>query len=92
MKTTTQALEGIQGDALAVRMASALVLANQAALAHDTDPNDMRVAVSEEPSDDGPVWYVYYGPRDASYRMRGGDLMVYVDWDATVVLKVLYGQ
>jgi hypothetical protein len=76
---------------LETSVARALALANDAALAHGTDVEESLVAITEEPSEAGPLWRFEYGPRDHVSR-RGGDLIVLVDERAGVVQRVIQGQ
>jgi hypothetical protein len=88
---TSSVLDGIQHDQLALAVARAVALANQVAVAEGMNPAEARVAITEEPSDAGPCWQIYYGPREY-LNTRGGDLYVYVARDGGAVLRVLHGQ
>jgi hypothetical protein len=55
-------LEELQQDGLVMSVARAL--ANEAAVAHGTEPADSLVSISEESSATGRVWRIQYGPRD----------------------------
>jgi hypothetical protein len=88
---SSSVFDDIQHDPLAVTIARALALANEAAVANGMNPSEARVAITEESSDAGLCWQIYYGPREYLNR-RGGDLFVYVNRDGTSVLRVLHGQ
>jgi hypothetical protein len=87
----TVSLDDLQHDNLAMSVARALALANDAAEAHGTAPAESLVSISEESSAGGRVWRVHYGPRDYVSR-RGGDLTVYVDDRGQAVQRVIRGQ
>ncbi|HEX4590081.1 MAG TPA: hypothetical protein VH120_09145 [Gemmataceae bacterium] len=87
----TVSLEDLQRDHLAMSVAQALALANEAAAAQGTVPADSLVTISEEASPTGRVWRVHYGRRDYVGR-RGGDLIVLVDDRGQSVQQVLRGQ
>src|SRR5438034_3471964 len=72
---STVSLEAMQQDRLVMSVARALALANEAALAQATDPDNSLVTISEETSSAGRLWRIHYGPRDYVGR-RGGDLIV----------------
>lgn len=88
---STVMLEEIQQDQVAMSVARALQLANQAAVAHGTDPAASMITISAEASQPPTWWRVHYGPRDYLSR-RGGDLIVTVDAAAGHVEQVLRGQ
>ena len=88
---STVSLEELQQDRLAMSVARALNLANEAAVANGTEPADSLVSISEESSAAGRVWRVHYGPRDYVGR-RGGDLIVFVDDSGETVQRVIRGQ
>lgn len=87
----TVSFEELQQDRLAMSVARALNLANDAAVANGTEPADSLVSISEESSAAGRVWRVHYGPRDYVSR-RGGDLIVLVDERGEAVQRVIRGQ
>ena len=78
-------------DPLAMSAASALAVANEAALAHGTAPAKSLVTITEETAPTGLIWRINYGPRDFHNR-RGGDLIVFVDDGSQTVQRVLRGQ
>jgi hypothetical protein len=81
----------IQHDPLAQAIARALALANEVAADNGMNRADTRVAITEESSDAGLCWQIYYAPREY-LNTRGGDLFVFVDRDGKAVQRVLYGQ
>lgn len=87
----TATLEKLQKDRLAMSVAGALAIANEAALKHGTTPADCLVSITEEESATGPVWRVSYGPRDYVH-CRGGDLVVFIDGGSQTVQRVVRGQ
>lgn len=87
----TVSLEDLQQDNLAMSVARALALANEAAVAHGTDPAESLVSISEESPAAGRVWRIHYGPRDYVGR-RGGDLTVLVDDRGQTVQRIIRGQ
>ncbi len=87
----TVTLETIQQDQLAMSVARALALANEAAAAQGTEPAESLVTISEEAAGGGRVWNIHYGPRDF-LRRRGGDLIVFVDERTMTVQRVVRGQ
>ncbi len=86
---TDLTFEEVQQDDLAMSVARALALANDAAALHGMEPGRALVTITEEPAQPR-VWRIHYGPRDYVHR-RGGDLTVLVD-DETGVLRILRGQ
>jgi hypothetical protein len=84
-------LEFLKRDRLAMSVAHALSLANDAALEHGTTPAESLITISEEPATAGKVWRIHYGPRDYVGR-RGGDLIVLVDEHSASVQQVIHGQ
>jgi hypothetical protein len=84
-------LEEIQQDRLAMSVAKALALANEAALAQGTDPANSLVTITEATSAGGRLWRIHYGPRDYIGR-RGGDLIVVVDEGSEAVQRMIRGQ
>jgi hypothetical protein len=87
----TSGLEEIQQDRLAMAVARALAVANEAAVAQGIDPTEFLVTITEETSLPERLWRIQYGPRDYRQR-RGGDLMVLVDERAGTVRRILRGQ
>jgi hypothetical protein len=87
----TVSLEDLQQDDLAMSVARALALANEAAVAHGTDPAASLVSILEEPSANGRLWRINYGPRNPIGR-RGGDLIVLVDDRGQTVQRIIRGQ
>jgi hypothetical protein len=84
-------LEILQRDQLAMFVARALALANEAATAQGIRPADSLVTITEEPSAAGGAWRIHYGPRDYISR-RGGDFIVFVDGRGETVQRTLWGQ
>ena len=89
METTR--VEDLQQDGLAMSAARALALANEAALAHGTEPAESLVSISEESPAVGRVWRIHDGPRDSVGR-RGGDLIVLVDDRGQTVQRIIRGR
>ncbi|HTU88471.1 MAG TPA: hypothetical protein VMF69_00085 [Gemmataceae bacterium] len=87
----TVSLEKMQQDHLAMSVARALALANEAALSQGIKPADSLVTISEEASAAGRLWRIHYGPRDYINR-RGGDLIVLVDERGEAVQRIIRGQ
>ncbi len=88
---STETLEEIQQDNVAMTVAHALQLANRAAVAQGVDPATSMITISAEASLPATWWRVHYGPRDYISR-RGGDLIVTVDAATGRVEQVLRGQ
>jgi hypothetical protein len=84
-------LEKLQQDHLAMSVARALALANEAAGFAGWNPTNSVVTITEDPQTNGCLWRIHYGPRDYVNR-RGGDLEVIVDERAGVVHQVIRGQ
>ena len=84
-------IEELQGDQIAMSVARALALANEAAVLHGTDPAKSLISIMEEATPGGPVWRINYVKRDLVNR-RGGDLIVFVDEANQTVQRVLRGQ
>jgi hypothetical protein len=84
-------IDEIQQDTLAMSMAHAVVVANEAAKSRGTDVADCLVTITEESPPPARSWRVHYGPR-AYLSRRGGDLIVVVDESTAAVTKVLLGQ
>lgn len=87
----TISLEKVQQDHLAMSVAGALALANEAALSQGIKPADSSVTITEEASSAGRRWRIHYGPRDYVHR-RGGDLIVLVDEGGETVQRIIRGQ
>jgi hypothetical protein len=87
----TPTLEMIQRDEVAMAVARALTLANEAARAHSIRPAEALVSITEEDTGPPRCWRIHYGPRDYVHR-RGGDLVVVVDEQAGAVRQLLRGQ
>lgn len=85
------ALESIQQDSLALSVARAVAVANEAAITRGFDLAQASVTIMEDSAPPNRVWRVNYGPRDYMLR-RGGDLIVYVDDASGTVQRVLRGQ
>lgn len=85
------ALEEIQQDGLAMSVARAVAIANEAAAAQGTDLDRSLVTITEESPPPERLWRVHYGPRDYKHR-RGGDLIVFVDERSGTVQRILRGQ
>jgi hypothetical protein len=88
---STLSLDQLQQDHLAMAVARALAMANDAALAHGTHPDKSLITISEEPAEQGRLWRVHYGPRDY-VNQRGGDLIVLIDEQSDVPRRVIRGQ
>ena len=84
------ALEELQRDDLAMSVARALSIANEAAIAEGTEPNACLVTIAEESPPPERLWRIHYGPRDYTHR-RGGDLIIVVD-ERGGVRQILRGQ
>jgi hypothetical protein len=54
----------MQQDHLGMSVARALALANEAALAQNTEQANSLVTIAEETYLAGRVWRIHYGPRD----------------------------
>jgi hypothetical protein len=87
----TVTIEDLQQDHLAMSVARALALANEAAAANGAVPGDSLVTIVEETTTAGRIWRISYGPRDFVGR-RGGDLIVLVDKTRGVVQRIIRGQ
>jgi hypothetical protein len=87
----TPALEAIQRDNLAMAVARALAVANEAASVRGVNVDESLVTISEEWTPAGRLWRIHYGPREY-LRRRGGDLFVVVDEASGTVQRVLKGQ
>jgi hypothetical protein len=85
------ALDKIRDDPLALSVARALFVANEAACAQGIDPSTTLVTVSEASPPPERTWRIHYGPRDYVLR-RGGDFMVVVDGLSGEVKRTLRGQ
>lgn len=84
-------LEEMQQDHLAMSVARALALANEAAIAQGTEPANSLVSITEETSSTGRLWRIHYGPRDYIGH-RGGDLIVFVDERGEAIQRIIRGQ
>jgi hypothetical protein len=84
-------IEKIQRDSLAMSVAQAVILANEAALGQGIDPVKALVTITGESSPPYRRWRVHYGPRDY-VNQRGGDVTIFVDEAAAAVTKILRGQ
>jgi hypothetical protein len=84
-------IEEIQLDEIAMSIASAVAIANNAARAHGVDVDQSLVTVTEEAIASGDAWQIEYGPRDYVHQ-RGGDLIILVDKVSGEVRQVLHGQ
>jgi myo-inositol-hexaphosphate 3-phosphohydrolase len=87
----TPSLESLQQDRLAMSVAQAVSVANEAALQYGTDPANSLVTITEDNAPGGRVWRIQYGPRDYIGR-RGGDLIVLVEERTGSVQQVIRGQ
>lgn len=87
----TVSIEDFRQDRLVMSVASALSLANAAAIAEGTEPSESLVTISAEESPTRRVWRIQYGPRNYVNR-RGGDLIVIVDSDTQTVQQIIRGQ
>jgi hypothetical protein len=84
-------IEDIQQDPVALSLARAVTIANEAAKREGIDVGAALVTVTEETSPPDRLWRVHYGPRDYVAR-RGGDLTVLVEEQTASVRQVLRGQ
>ena len=84
-------MEKLEKDELAMSVAQALALANEAALGRGIVPADSLVTISEETTATGRIWRIHYGPRNFINR-RGGDLIVLVDEKTWAVQRIMHGQ
>lgn len=84
-------LEKMQQDHLAMSVARALALANEAAHTQGIKPADSLVTITEETSEARRLWRIHYGPRDYVLR-RGGDLVVLVDEPGENIKRIIRGQ
>ena len=84
-------LERMQQDDLAMSVARALTIANEAAVAQGTDLSQSLITITEEAPPPDSMWQVHYGPRDFRNR-RGGDLIVVVNDRAGAVSRIVRGQ
>ncbi len=87
----TTELEAIQRDGLAMSVAHAVAIANDAAAAHGVAVDRSLVTITEENTSLRRLWHVHYGPRDYINR-RGGDLTIVVDEEAGTVQRIMRGQ
>jgi hypothetical protein len=87
----TATLEKLQEDRLAMSVATALALANEAAIERGTVLTDSLVSITEETSATGVVWRINYGPRDY-VNQRGGDLIIFVDEESQTIQRIMRGQ
>jgi hypothetical protein len=85
------ALADIQQDRLAMSVARALAVANDAAAGQGQDPAQSLVTISEETAQAGRCWRIHYGPRDFA-RQRGGDLIIIVDELSGALVDLIHGQ
>jgi hypothetical protein len=88
---TVSALQDIQQDKLAMAVARAVAIANEAAASQGLDPAGALVTITEESSPPQRLWRIHYGPRDYMNR-RGGDLIILVDENAGAVQRIIRGQ
>jgi len=88
---TTAEIAGIERDELALSVARALAVANEAAKANGVLKEQSLVTITEQVDDAGRSWHVHYIPRDYINR-RGGDLTVLVDETAGSIPRILRGQ
>jgi hypothetical protein len=88
---SSAALESIQQDDLAMSVARALALANEAASAQGANPDQALITITEEVPPPRRLWRIHYGPRDFLHR-RGGDLIILVDETADKIDRILRGQ
>jgi hypothetical protein len=84
-------LEAIQLDGMALSVARAVAIANEAAAAQGVALERSLVTITEQAAPSGRLWHVHYGPRDYTHR-RGGDLTVVVDDEAGTVQRIIRGQ
>lgn len=85
------ALDEIQQDGLAMAVARAVAVANEAAKAQGVDLASSLVTITEESPPPTRLWRIHYGPRDYT-RRRGGDLIVLVDDQTGTVQRSIRGQ
>lgn len=84
-------LEAIERDKVALGVAQAIVVANDALTERGVDLADFFVRIDESVSPKEQVWTVHYIPRDY-LQCRGGDWEVTVDAQAGKVTRILRGQ
>ena len=87
----TATLDKVQRDPLAISVANALAVANEAAQTQGVDLEQSLVTITEESTPTGLIWRISYGPRDFVNR-RGGDLIVLVDDGAQAIRRIMRGQ
>ena len=85
------ALRDIEQDDLAMAVARAVTIANEAATREGMDLYQSIVTVTEDSSPPNRVWRIHYGPREYVLR-RGGDLTVLVDERDGKVQRLVRGQ
>ena len=85
------AFEEIQQDILAMSVARAVAVANEAAKAQGIVLATSLVTITEESPPPTRVWRIHYGPRDYT-RRRGGDFIVLVDDQTGAVQRSIRGQ
>jgi len=85
------AIDQIKNDKLAVSVARAVAVANEAAIAHGVDIGTALVTIAEESAPPDRSWRIHYGPRDYVLR-RGGDFTVVVDDRSGDVKRIVRGQ
>ena len=86
-----RSLDAIQQDDLALAVAKALAVANDAATSEGIETSQSLVTISEESSPPARAWRIHYGPRNFQ-NQRGGDLIVIVDENAGAVQRIIHGQ
>ncbi len=84
-------IERIQRDELALSVAHALMIANDAATAQGVALERSLVTITEEAGSPRGIWRIHYGPRDIVNR-RGGDFTVVVEEKTGKVQRVIRGQ
>lgn len=87
----TLSIECLQRDRLAMSVAQAVSIANEAAVKEGTDPAQSIVSITEDTTPGGRIWRIQYGPRDY-LGLRGGDLIVLVDERTGSVQQIVRGQ
>jgi myo-inositol-hexaphosphate 3-phosphohydrolase len=85
------AIEDIRQDQLAMAVAAALAVANDAAAAQGLDLPQYLVSITEEAPPPDRLWRIHYGPRNYVNR-RGGDLIVFVEERSGAVRQIIRGQ
>lgn len=78
-------------DGLAVSLERAMATANKRAQEAGVDTRQSRVSVTQQHSEEGFIWRIYFGHPNPVGR-RGGGLTVDVSADDGTIIRVLRGQ